>query len=62
MRQEIENSIIKEYEIGERNRYKMLQELMEKKQDIPRDLNVEIEHSIMNFIPLINKVKIDLLM
>lgn len=39
-----------------------MQELMKNKQDIPSENRVDVEHSFINFIPLINKVKIDLLM
>lgn len=35
---------------------------MKKNVDIPSESRVEIEHYFINFVPLINKIKVDLLM
>lgn len=46
----------------EEERYQLLQELMEKNADIPSETRTEIEHTFINFMPMINKIKIDLIM
>ena len=62
MRQEIEAHIIEEFNVYERTRMEELQELIKNNQDTPSESRVEVEHTFINFIPLINKLKIDLLM
>lgn len=61
MRSEIENHIIKENQSTEKERYDQQQELQRQNKDIPSESRVEIEHAFINFIPMINKIKIDLL-
>ena len=62
MRDEIETHICKESKIKEQERYEELQELIAAKMDIPSESRIKIEHTFINFIPMINKIKIDLLM
>lgn len=62
MRQEIEAFLMQGFIDYERDRMEQLQLLIKNKQDIPPESRVNVEHTFINFIPLINKIKIDLLM
>lgn len=62
MRQEIESHIIQEFTLYERTRMEELQELTKNNKEIPSEARVDVEHTFINFIPLITKLKIDLLM
>ena len=61
MQEEIQSYILKEANIHETERYKMMQELIQANQDIPLETRTEIKHYFINFVPLINKIKVDLL-
>lgn len=62
MTQEMEAHILQEFKDYEKVRYEELQNMIKKKIEIPSESRVAIEHTFINFVPLINKIKIDLLM
>lgn len=62
MRHEIEKHILKVCNLEEQERRAEREKLRENNQDIPLENRVEVEHSFINFIPMINKIKIDLMM
>lgn len=61
MKKEILDNLIKKSQIREEKRNAEKQELIKNDQEVPWEKRVEIEHTFINFIPLINKVKVDLL-
>ena len=62
MRQEMESHIIQESNNHEKIRYEEMQNMIKKNIEISSESRVEIEYHFINFVPLINKIKIDLLM